>query len=250
MRIARIAGIPIRLHWSFLVLLVAYAVGTFATSGLDTLASTLLVATALFTSVIVHELGHALAARAFGIETAHITLYPFGGVAAITRMPASPKHELVVALAGPAVNFFLASGTAAMWLATGREAFAIVMAINLVMGVFNLVPAFPMDGGRVLRALLASRLGYVQASRIAMRIGRVFALMFLVLGLASMNPSLVFVALFLFYAVSIEARRLAWSIQKERMERWHRRILESAAAVAPVTAPKYQPRWRITPPAF
>jgi Zn-dependent protease len=208
MRIATVADIPIRLHWSFLGLVAIYSALTAWGSGLGGLIEGLALGVALFGSVVLHELGHALAARAFGIRTAHITLYPFGGIAAITRMPANAVQELLIALAGPAVNLVLVALFAPLALLFGSWALAVVAGLNAVMGLFNLIPAFPMDGGRVLRALLTRPLGFVRASFLSMRIGTGFAALFLVGGAVSGNWSLVLVGGFLLVAIAGERRRL------------------------------------------
>jgi Zn-dependent protease/predicted transcriptional regulator len=176
----------------------------------------------MFGCVLLHELGHALAARRYGIATRKIVLLPFGGVAQLERMPEKPAQELVVALAGPGVNLILATGLAALLLMRGvspEHAFAnaeqglleFLLVGNLVMLVFNLVPAFPMDGGRVLRSLLAMRLPYARATRIAAQIGQGFALLLAVAGLFVIrdNPVLVFVALFVFMAAGEERSLVA-----------------------------------------
>ena len=121
-------GIPIRIHWSFLVLVVGYALFALSTGGLGSLGIALLLGAALFTSVVLHELGHALAARHYGIGTAHITLYPFGGIAAIKQMPSTARQELVIALAGPAVNLILTIGIGVLGLMTSSSLLLLVAA--------------------------------------------------------------------------------------------------------------------------
>ncbi|MBW2254747.1 MAG: M50 family metallopeptidase [Deltaproteobacteria bacterium] len=208
MSVATVAGIPIRVHWSLVGLMGLYFAFALITAGMaETLEATSVVV-ALFASVVLHELGHALAARNYGIRTAHITLYPFGGIAAITRAPATPFQELFIALAGPAVNLFLATLFFSLWTVSGAWLALAIAALNLIMGVFNLFPAYPMDGGRVLRALLVDRYGWVGASRIAMRVGRIFAWLFIGVGLVGFVPSLVLVGGFLLFALAAERRRM------------------------------------------
>jgi Zn-dependent protease len=240
MRVARVVGIPIRLHWSFLGLMAVFLVASFWTQGAAALAETAALMVALFGSVVLHELGHALSARAFGVQTAHITLYPFGGVAAITGLPSKPWQELVIAVAGPAVNFAIFGVVGLGYAATGYEPLMYLSGLNLLMGVFNLIPAFPMDGGRVLRAALAGPMGYVPASRLALNLGRMFAWMFLMGGFGLTwsgygGLNLALVGVFLHLAVTAERRRLEWLVERASYEAWRRRN-----AV-------YLPRWRLAP---
>lgn len=225
-RIARIAGIDIRLHITFLALLAWIAWSSYVATG--TLAGVLdgvLLICLVFAIIVAHELGHALTARRFGVKTRDITLLPIGGVASLERMPDNPRQELLVALAGPAVNFVLAAVLALICLPLGYDLLpqpssdaqvvdAQIMAvpllvrlvwINLTLGLFNLLPAFPMDGGRALRALLALRLSDIRATRIAAGLGQAMAIVFGVVGLF-VSPVLVFIALFLWIGASGEAR--------------------------------------------
>jgi Zn-dependent protease/CBS domain-containing protein len=210
-------GIAIEIHWTFFVLLgwVALLHGLQGGSWRSALAGVGLILGA-FGSVELHELGHALAARSFGIGTREITLYPMGGVARLERMPEVAWQELVVALAGPLVNLLLAAvlfgvayavhGPLHDWMPSVKAGLVVnLVALNLVQCAFNLLPAFPMDGGRVLRALLALVLDRVRATHIAARIGQGFALLFALLGLLS-NPMLLLVALFVWLGAEQEAR--------------------------------------------
>ncbi len=211
-QIGRAFGIPIRIHWSFLllpawILLAQAGSGTFA---LFSLALTLTLA--MFGCVILHELGHALAARGFGIRTQDITIYPIGGVARLEGMGQGPWQEFCIAVAGPAVNvaiavvllLSLAVGVAVhpALLTTLGGLFAWwLMLLNLLMVAFNLLPAFPMDGGRVLRAGLASFLGQLRATRIAATVGAILAVVGGVAGtLYLQNPWLMIVAFFVYVA--------------------------------------------------
>lgn len=216
-KIGRISGIGVYMHVTFLILLAwvgasHYFVRNRWEDALYGLAFILL----LFGIVVLHELGHALAARRFGIRTRDITLLPIGGVARLERMPEDPKQELVVALAGPAVNVALAAVLFVVLLASGGvqspgamqfvggDLLSKLLWVNVALAVFNMLPAFPMDGGRVLRALLAIRLDYVRATHIAANIGQGMAFLFGFLGLFS-NPFLVFIALFVWMGASQEA---------------------------------------------
>ena len=174
---------------------------------------------AVFGIVVLHELGHALTARRFGIGTRDITLLPIGGVARLERMPEDPRQELLVALAGPAVNVVLAlllyallvlsGGTnqdVTSLFGAGSSPLSQLVGVNIWLAAFNLIPAFPMDGGRVLRAVLAMRRGYVRATEIAATVGKAFALLFGILGLFYVNnPFLVFIALFVWLGAAAEA---------------------------------------------
>jgi len=215
-RLGSLFGIPVYLHWTFLLLLgfVALAQG-FAAGSLAAAVGGLVFVTAIFGCVVLHEFGHALAARRFGIGTRDVTLLPIGGVARLERMPRDPRQELWVALAGPAVNVAIA-GLLGIWLALSGSAAAAglslsggaltgrLLAVNLALVLFNLLPAFPMDGGRVLRALLARRTSYVEATATAARIGQGMAVVFGIVGLF-WNPMLVVIALFVWSGAGQEA---------------------------------------------
>jgi Zn-dependent protease/CBS domain-containing protein len=218
-RIARIAGIDIRVHVTFVALLAWIAWVSYATTGvLASVLDGLLLLGLVFSIIVAHELAHALTARHFGIRTRDITLLPIGGVSSLERMPDDPRQELLVALAGPALNFALAAVLAVIALALGgtlvpteeirmQPASLLVHLswINLMLGLFNLLPAFPMDGGRVLRALLALRVSDVRATQIAAGIGQAMAIALGIIGLF-VSPVLVFIALFLWIGASGEGR--------------------------------------------
>ncbi len=208
-RIGRIAGIDVYVHFTFFLLLCRIAYQHYSVRGnFNDAIGGLVFILALFGIVVLHELGHALAARRYGIPTRDITLLPIGGVARLERMPDKPAQELVVALAGPAVNVVLAAGIFLV-LALGAELIPISRAmnvgggflnqllwVNIALAVFNLLPAFPMDGGRVLRALLAMRMEYVQATQVAATVGQAMAIFFVIAGLFGGNPLLMFIGLF------------------------------------------------------
>lgn len=227
LRIGRVAGISIFVHITFLLLPLwigfsGYAVRkNWADAGLG-----VLFILVLFGIVVLHELSHALTARRFGIGTRDITLLPIGGVARLERLPEQPKQELLVALAGPAVNVCLAvllfaivgAGSELEQVAQvgvpGNEFLVSLMWVNVALAVFNLIPAFPMDGGRVLRALLALRMSYARATNLAAGVGQTLALVFAFAGLASIlfghfgpisNPFLLLIGLFVWVGASQEA---------------------------------------------
>jgi len=216
-RIGRIAGVDVYVHSTFLLLLAWVAISHYLEhQRLADAAYGLFFIITLFGIVVLHELGHALMARRFGIRTRDITLLPIGGLARLERMPEDPTQELLVALAGPAVNVALAgvlfvilaftSGLAALndVNLVGGSFLANLVAVNVALAVFNLIPAFPMDGGRVLRAFLAMRMDYVRATHIAASIGQALALLMGFLGLFY-NPFLVFIALFIWMGAAQEA---------------------------------------------
>jgi Zn-dependent protease len=218
-RVARLAGVDVYVHLTFLILLAwiaisGYAVAQDAVAVARELGFVLL----LFGIVVLHELGHALAARRYGIATRDITLLPIGGVARLERIPDEPRQELVVALAGPAVNVVLAAALYG-WLALrgdspfpdpetmvlGGSLLRRLLWVNVLLVVFNMLPAFPMDGGRVLRSLLAMRMDYARATQIASGVGQAMALLMGFAGLMWGNPLLMFVALFVWIGAAQEA---------------------------------------------
>ena len=216
-QIAKVAGIPVRVHATFLLLIV-FLFGTRIAQGqsLARASEGIALILAVFGCVVLHEFGHALTARRFGVRTRDITLLPIGGLARLERIPEKPQQEIAVALAGPAVNvviagiLFAALSAGATWKGedlTGALAASFpvqLLAINVFLAVFNLIPAFPMDGGRVLRALLATRLDYIRATQIAANVGQGIAFLFGLLGLLG-NPMLLFIALFVFIGAGQEA---------------------------------------------
>jgi Zn-dependent protease/CBS domain-containing protein len=210
--IGKLAGISVRIHWSFLVLPALVALSAWSAGGAASAVSSVLFVLAIFGCVVLHELGHALAARKFGIATEDITLLPIGGVARLQRMPRQPLQELLIALAGPAVNVVIAASIlAGTWLSLSSLAPLLESSVlsgsflgrlfwaNVGLVIFNMLPAFPMDGGRVLRSLLAMRLPHVQATELAAGLGTVMAVLFGLLGLLG-NPILILVALFVYLA--------------------------------------------------
>ncbi|MBC8049331.1 MAG: site-2 protease family protein [Chitinophagales bacterium] len=225
-KLFNLAGAEVRIHLTFFLLLAWLGIVYYYQGGTAGAISGVSFILLLFLSVLLHEFGHVYAARMYGIKTRDVTLLPIGGVAALERMPEKPSQEIVVALAGPAVNLVIAivlaivlqgqfdfSEIARMQDAQSQQAqlrevqstlLAQVAAANISLLVFNLIPAFPMDGGRVLRALLAMRMDFVRATRIAASIGQVFAVVLGFIGLFG-NPLLILVAAFIFLAAAGEA---------------------------------------------
>ena len=213
--IIRIAGIQLRIHITFLLLIGWLALGYYSSGGSAAAASQVIVILLLFVCVVLHEFGHALAAKSFGINTPDITLLPIGGVARLERMPEEPKQELIIATAGPAVNVIIALCLFLVVGARGNldprsamqsgDLLVNLLTVNVLIVLFNLLPAFPMDGGRVLRALLATRLNYARATQIAATIGQGCAFVFGFIGLMQGNPFLIFIALFVYIGASQEA---------------------------------------------
>jgi Zn-dependent protease len=216
-KMGRFAGIDVYVHATFLLLIGWVMLShwlehrTVAAS-----AAGVLFTLAVFLCVLLHEYGHALSARRFGVATHDITLLPIGGVARLERMPTNPRHELWIALAGPAVNLAIAGGLFA-WLhvvnrwepisnlsLTGGSFVERLLVANVFLAAFNLLPAFPMDGGRMMRAILAMRMEHLRATRIAAGLGQGMAFLFGFAGLMG-NPFLLFIALFVWIGATQEA---------------------------------------------
>jgi Zn-dependent protease len=228
-KLGRVAGIDLYVHATFLLVFL-FVPGLFD-GGAEAVGSVLLILS-VFGCVVLHEFGHALMARRFGIETEDITLYPIGGVARLHRLPRAPGAELLIALAGPAVNFAIAAGMLALaWLGVielGLRSFlGTLLVINLLLGVFNLVPAFPMDGGRVLRALLSGFLGRARATTIAATVGRVMAVLFALAAVFwTHNPMHLALAAFVYFAGRAEEARVLY-------EEGRRRGYDAGISIAP-----------------
>ena len=216
--LGKISGIKIEIHWTFLLLL-AWIIFSNLRTDVDpeqTIWSLLLVL-AVFVCVILHELGHALAAKKFDIKTSSITLLPIGGLARMEQIPEKPKEELIIAFAGPAVNLIIAaliypltniSAVTALGelhlKAESSNFFPALMSLNVWLAVFNLIPAFPMDGGRVFRAILSFKLGHAKATQIAASVGQVLGMGFVFFGFFY-NPFLIFIGLFIYLGAGAES---------------------------------------------
>lgn len=211
LQIARVSGIPIRLHFTFLFFLV----WIFLAGGQNF--DVILLVVLLFLCVVLHELGHALVAKHFGVMTKDITLYPIGGVAMLQGRP-KPVQEFWIALAGPAVNVVIAAFLLILsfaltgrappltYIQPGASLIGALLSANLLLVIFNMVPAFPMDGGRVLRAVLAFSLSEARATQIAGAIGQFLAIVFGFVGLFRQNPIWMIIALFVFLGASQEVQ--------------------------------------------
>jgi stage IV sporulation protein FB len=216
--IGRLFGSEIRVHVTFFLLLAWIAIAHYQQGGTQAAVEGVGFILALFACVIAHEFGHALAARRYGIRTPDITLLPIGGLARLERMPEKPRQEIIVAIAGPAVNVVIAAVLilvmntrfdleALQRLDNPSLSFVARLAsVNIFLVLFNLIPAFPMDGGRVLRAVLAIWYPRRRATNIAATIGQALAFVFGFVGLVGGNPLLIFIAIFVYLAATAEAQ--------------------------------------------
>ncbi|HYF03646.1 MAG TPA: site-2 protease family protein, partial [Patescibacteria group bacterium] len=216
-KVARVSGIDVKIHITFLLLLTWIGWANYRNGGMPAAQEAVLFILALFACVLLHEFGHAFAARRYGIKTPDITLLPIGGLARLERMPDKPVQELVVAIAGPMVNVVIALilliFTGAVgdlknivnFSARGANPVADLISINIILVIFNMVPALPMDGGRVLRALLAMRMNHARATQIASTIGQGIAFLFGLWGILSGNLMLILIAVFVYMGASQEA---------------------------------------------
>lgn len=216
-KLGTIAGTAIRVHVTFVLLLAWIWFAHYRIGGTPAAWEGVLFILAVFACVVLHEFGHVAAARRYGIATPDITLLPIGGVAQLERMPDQPRQELVVAIAGPLVNVVIAAVIiVALGFGVGAEQlmqiedprvdfFARLAGVNIFLVLFNLIPAFPMDGGRVLRAVLAMRMPWSQATQVAASIGQALAFAFGFIGLLY-NPLLIFIAIFVYLAAAAEAQ--------------------------------------------
>lgn len=219
--IARLFGSEVRIHITFFLLLLWIGIAGYAQGGPAAAVSSIIFIIAIFACVVAHEFGHVLVARRFGYKTPDITLLPIGGMARLEAMPEEPRQEILVALAGPAVNVVIA-GILVVFLGARPDAQALgaladpevsflarLASVNLFLAIFNLIPAFPMDGGRVLRAALAIIYPRARATAIAATAGQGVAIMFGFLGLLSGNVLLVFIAIFIYMAAAGESAQVS-----------------------------------------
>jgi Zn-dependent protease len=219
--IGRIAGTEVKVHVTFPLLLAWIAYTAYVQAGTAAALADVVFVAAFFFCVLLHEFGHIFMARRFGVRTPDVILLPIGGVARLERIPEEPKQELLIALAGPAVTLCIILVLLLALVMTGQRPAlgdpladqapfaARLMAVNAMVLIFNLIPAFPLDGGRVLRALLAWRVGLVQATRIAGTIGQLFAVALGIWGVTSQRPLVMLVAFFIFLGAGSEASAVA-----------------------------------------
>jgi Zn-dependent protease/CBS domain-containing protein len=219
--IGRFGATTVRVHFTFFLLLAWIGVSAWQKGGLPAARDSVFFIVLIFTCVVLHEFGHIVMARRFGIESPDVTLLPIGGVARLQRIPEKPMQELAVAIAGPMVNVIIAF-VLLLILGTAHLSYLVqiddphvsllvrLAAANIFLVLFNMIPAFPMDGGRVLRALLALRLGRARATQVAAFLGQVLAFALGFLGLFG-NPLLIFIAIFVYIAAGGEARMSAFN---------------------------------------
>lgn len=215
LKLGRLLGIPIRVHWTFGLILTYVLIQS--GSGGPGAGLSLALVLAVFFCVVLHELGHAMAAAGYGIATKDIILSPIGGVARMERIPENPKQELWVAAAGPLVNVLIAAGLYVslrlQGLEIGLEGLVVgdfgllgsLLLVNAVLVVFNLIPAFPMDGGRMFRAILSMGMNRAKATRIAALVGQAFAVGFVVAAFY-VDIFLAFIGLFVFMSARVESQ--------------------------------------------
>ncbi|MBN2343994.1 MAG: site-2 protease family protein [Deltaproteobacteria bacterium] len=207
-------GIPVRLHFSMVIipfLAFTWVEGT----GIEQLIVASILTILLFGSVLLHEFGHALTGRRYGVHTADIVLTPIGGMARMTNIPQNPKQEIAISIAGPLVSFAIAGVSFALLLVSPQlpvvhplalEMLHVLFQLNLMLGLFNLIPALPMDGGRVFRGLLALKFSHLKATQIASKIGKLLAVAGGIYGIMESQWTLVFIAFFIYTAAGQEER--------------------------------------------
>jgi Zn-dependent protease len=235
----RIRGIQLAVHFSFVLLLAYAAYEGWQDGGWEQLLWSVGILLAFFACVVLHELGHSFTAMSFGVGVRRILLMPIGGMAEFDAIPRQPSRELLITLAGPAVNFAIA---AILWAVVGFASHdsqsdaadfgRLLLRANLWMGFFNLLPVFPMDGGRILRALLATRLPYLRATFWAATMGKVLAVIAgLIAAFVFHNYLTAFLFAFIFAAGDAEYR----AVQRRDLEDAHWRAMAARFQVPPST---------------
>ncbi len=206
-------GIPVRIHFTFPLILLAFGLEAGIRGGWSDGARAVALVLAVFVCVVLHELGHSLQARRYGIQVRDIVLLPIGGIARAERIPENPKQEIVVAISGPLVNFALAAVFTIVLVARQtpldyeNDFLFSLLAINIALGTFNLIPAFPMDGGRILRGVLATRMDYLRATRHAKNVGQIIAILFVLVGFMDSHfIMLPLIAVFVFFGAISEEK--------------------------------------------
>jgi len=237
LHVATVTGIPVKIHWSFGLLLLWVAFET-SQGGFDAMQVLISIGIVLsvFFCVILHEFGHALAARKFGVKTFDILMTPIGGIARLEKMPEGRGQEFWVAIAGPVVNFVIVGliwgGYALLRQETlpifslsfwsfeneATSYFKIIMLANGYLGTFNLLPAFPMDGGRMLRSLLSLRMDRTKATQLASYAGQAIAVVMLILGLFRGQPTLALIGVFIFFAARQEYQALVKQVRLQTIK--------------------------------
>ncbi len=222
----RIFGIQLAVHASFALLLAWFGWEGWQEGGATGMWWSMLLIVLFFACVVLHELGHSLTARRYGVRTPRILLMPIGGMAEMDRIPRKPSAELLITIAGPAVNFVIAAVLLgvmwqSLWSGEGIPEYGFkelgfqLLVANVMMGTFNLLPVFPMDGGRILRALLATRLPYLRATWWAATVGKVLAIIFALVAAFYLERPLLFVLfLFIYYAGDAEYRQVRYREQE------------------------------------
>lgn len=232
--IAKIFDIPVKLHWSFglLLLIIPFALQGLGLNTKEIIFITVLVL-AVFACVVMHEFGHALTAKYYGVTTKDIILLPIGGVARLNRLPEKPLHEFLIAIAGPAVNVVIAALLMPYFLFNPisehlvgsqpilnfehwSDLIPALLFLNVALAVFNLIPAFPMDGGRVLRSLLSMKTSRLMATNIAVRVGQLFAVLFIVYAFNNNGIGLGLIGVFIFVAARQELENIRFESNLER----------------------------------
>lgn len=241
--LCRIFGIQLAIHASFVLLLAWFGWEGWQVDGAAGMAWSMVLIVAFFACVVLHELGHSLTARRYGVQTRRILLMPIGGMAEMDRIPRRPSAELLITVAGPAVNFLIAAVLlVVMWGQLFAESessgyglkdlgFQLLVA-NILMGTFNLLPVFPMDGGRILRALLATRLPYLRATWWAATVGKSLAGLLAVLALAWWDRPLLFILfVFIFFAGDAEYRHV---LRREQEAAYYAELARRLSALPPL----------------